>query len=237
MSNHPTELKHLDKDDEVRVGETIVSGDEGLADSADYQEFVALERVFAEDRLKALTVSGYWSLPLFVGRRGGIEAHEQRKVDWHVLPQLIIIYLLSYIGASTTHHSLSVISYHIQLCILIRADRTNVGNARLFGAEADMGLSATDWNMGLTVFCEPFFPSSSLRMGMVCITSCTAGDLCMLHADAFTKTGGLLINSYHIRPRRPTVQYRAQKVWTQTRPAHHPALRFARPCRFWLCAQ
>lgn len=31
-------------------------------------------------------------------------------------------------------------------------DRTNVGNARLFGAEADMGLSSTDWNQGLTVF-------------------------------------------------------------------------------------
>jgi hypothetical protein len=32
-------------------------------------------------------------------------------------------------------------------------DRANVGNARLFGAEADMGLSANDWNIGLTVFC------------------------------------------------------------------------------------
>ena len=53
----------------------------------------------------------------------------QRKVDWHVIPQLLLIYMLSYI------------------------DRSNVGNARLFGAEADMGLSPNDWNIGLTVFC------------------------------------------------------------------------------------
>lgn len=56
MSNYPTELKHLDKDDEARVGETIVSGDEGLADSSDYQEFVRLERLFVDERLKKLGV-------------------------------------------------------------------------------------------------------------------------------------------------------------------------------------
>ncbi|KAH7265705.1 major facilitator superfamily domain-containing protein [Fusarium redolens] len=51
-----------------------------------------------------------------------------RKVDWHVLPQLIIIYLMSYI------------------------DRTNVGNAKLFGAIPDMGMTGQDWNTALSVF-------------------------------------------------------------------------------------
>ncbi|OJI99433.1 hypothetical protein ASPVEDRAFT_60462 [Aspergillus versicolor CBS 583.65] len=51
-----------------------------------------------------------------------------RKVDLHVLPQLIIIYLMSYI------------------------DRTNVGNARLFGVEPDLGLSSQQWNTCLSIF-------------------------------------------------------------------------------------
>jgi MFS family permease len=53
----------------------------------------------------------------------------QRKVDWHVLPQLIFIYLLSY------------------------ADRSNVANAKLYGAATDMKMSSTQWNIGLSVFC------------------------------------------------------------------------------------
>jgi len=63
----------------------------------------------------------------------------QRKVDWHVIPQLLLIYMLSYI------------------------DRANVGNARLFGAEHDMGLSANDWNIGLTVFCASSRPTMDTR--------------------------------------------------------------------------
>ncbi|KAF2021033.1 MFS general substrate transporter [Aaosphaeria arxii CBS 175.79] len=51
-----------------------------------------------------------------------------RKVDWHVLPQLILIYLMSYI------------------------DRTNVGNAKLFGALPDLGLSGQQWNTCLSIF-------------------------------------------------------------------------------------
>ncbi|KAL3471091.1 major facilitator superfamily domain-containing protein [Aspergillus californicus] len=51
-----------------------------------------------------------------------------RKVDWHVLPQLILIYLMSYI------------------------DRTNVGNAKLFGVETDLGLSSQQWNTCLSIF-------------------------------------------------------------------------------------
>nr|XP_019012051.1 uncharacterized protein I206_02889 [Kwoniella pini CBS 10737]OCF50832.1 hypothetical protein I206_02889 [Kwoniella pini CBS 10737] len=71
----------------------------------EYQEYVILAEEFSGDALKKLT----------------------RKIDIRVVPQLILIYMLSYI------------------------DRGNVGNARLFGAQADTGLSNTDWNTGLSL--------------------------------------------------------------------------------------
>lgn len=54
----------------------------------------------------------------------------QRKIDWHILPQLILIYLLAYI------------------------DRTNVANAKLYLAQQDMNMTGTQWNLGLSVFCR-----------------------------------------------------------------------------------
>ena len=54
----------------------------------------------------------------------------QRQIDWRVVPQLIFIYMLSYI------------------------DRANVGNARLFGAQEDTGLTDTEWNIGLSLLCK-----------------------------------------------------------------------------------
>ena len=45
------------------------------------------------------------------------------------MPQLILVYCLTYI------------------------DRSNVGNARLFGAQQDNHLSDADWNTGLTFLC------------------------------------------------------------------------------------
>lgn len=33
-------------------------------------------------------------------------------------------------------------------------DRSNVGNAKLFGAATDLGLSGTQWNIGLSLLCE-----------------------------------------------------------------------------------
>lgn len=51
-----------------------------------------------------------------------------RKTDMRILPPLILIYLLTYV------------------------DRTNVGNAKLFGAAADLGMSGQQWNTALSVF-------------------------------------------------------------------------------------
>ncbi|KAH8155576.1 uncharacterized protein LAJ45_00586 [Morchella importuna] len=51
-----------------------------------------------------------------------------RKMDWHLVPFLALLYLLSFL------------------------DRTNVGNARLAGLEKDLGMSGLDYNVALAVF-------------------------------------------------------------------------------------
>ncbi|WWC64670.1 uncharacterized protein I303_107281 [Kwoniella dejecticola CBS 10117] len=50
-----------------------------------------------------------------------------RKTDWRVLPPLFVIYMMTYV------------------------DRTNVGNAKLFGAQTDLKMDGTDWNIGLSL--------------------------------------------------------------------------------------
>lgn len=51
-----------------------------------------------------------------------------RKIDYRVLPPLTILYLLSFI------------------------DRSNIGNARIAGMNADLNLSGSQYNMALTVW-------------------------------------------------------------------------------------
>jgi hypothetical protein len=51
-----------------------------------------------------------------------------RKIDWVLLPFLALLYLLSFL------------------------DRTNIGNARLAGLEADLGMSGLDYNVSLYTF-------------------------------------------------------------------------------------
>ncbi|KAK2811947.1 hypothetical protein FQN50_001654 [Emmonsiellopsis sp. PD_5] len=74
--------------------------------NTEYEEYLELDRHFQGERLAKLI----------------------RKVDWHVLPQLILIYLMSYV------------------------DRTNVGNAKLFGALPDLKMSGQQWNTALAAF-------------------------------------------------------------------------------------
>jgi hypothetical protein len=54
-----------------------------------------------------------------------------RKVDWRLIPLLSTLYLLAFI------------------------DRGNLGNAKVAGMNADLGLTGAQYNMALTVF---FFP-------------------------------------------------------------------------------
>lgn len=53
-----------------------------------------------------------------------------RKVDLHIVPVLVILYLLSFL------------------------DRTNIGNARLAGLEEDLGMEGLDYNVSLET-CAP----------------------------------------------------------------------------------
>ncbi|KAL5342722.1 major facilitator superfamily domain-containing protein [Aspergillus crustosus] len=56
------------------------------------------------------------------------EARLRRKIDWYIVPTVAIIYLFCFI------------------------DRANVGNARLAGFEADLGMTGYDYNIVLSVF-------------------------------------------------------------------------------------
>ncbi|WWC64671.1 uncharacterized protein I303_107282 [Kwoniella dejecticola CBS 10117] len=73
--------------------------------SLEYQEYLTLSEHFTGKTLDRL----------------------HRKIDWHVLPPLMVIYMMTYV------------------------DRSNVGNAKLFGAQSDLGMNATDWNIGLSL--------------------------------------------------------------------------------------
>jgi len=53
----------------------------------------------------------------------GMTSKLVRKIDWHIVPFLALLYLLSYL------------------------DRTNIGNARLGGLETDLGMSGLDYNV------------------------------------------------------------------------------------------
>ncbi|TRM66434.1 major facilitator superfamily domain-containing protein [Schizophyllum amplum] len=61
---------------------------------------------------------------------------DREKVDWHVIPWLALLYLLNFL------------------------DRGNVGNAKLYGLEADLGITDTQYLVALTVF---FFPYALLE--------------------------------------------------------------------------
>jgi len=54
------------------------------------------------------------------------------KIDLHLVPFLIILYLTAFL------------------------DRVNIANARTFGLEADLGLTSLDYNTALTIFFVPY---------------------------------------------------------------------------------
>ncbi|CAI0647053.1 unnamed protein product, partial [Colletotrichum noveboracense] len=60
--------------------------------------------------------------------RAAIDKALMWKVDLWLVPWLSLLYLLSFL------------------------DRTNIGNARLAGMEADLGMAPSDYNLALTVF-------------------------------------------------------------------------------------
>jgi hypothetical protein len=82
-------------------------------------------------------------------------------------------------------------------------DRANVGNARLFGAQADTGMSIisepegtteatgltdTEWNIGLSLLCK------------------SRGAVCMGHADQ---------PSHYLCDLRSAIEHSGQAIWTK----------------------
>lgn len=65
-----------------------------------------------------------------------------RKIDGTLIPFLALLYLLSVL------------------------DRTNIGNARLAGIEADLGMAGLDYNIVLAVF-FPFYIASEIPSNLV----------------------------------------------------------------------
>ena len=120
----------LERDAENIEPETDKLKDNGLsvveadAHTIEYQEYLALQRQFTGQRLAKLNVR---TLQQPTSKSKLIK---QRKIDIHVIPPLIVIYMLTYV------------------------DRANVGNAKLFGAQADLHMTGTDWNIGLSLLCR-----------------------------------------------------------------------------------
>ena len=65
-----------------------------------------------------------------------------RKIDWHLIPFLAVLYLLSFL------------------------DRTNIGNARLAGIEKDLGMTGLDYNNALAIF-FPFYIVSEIPSNII----------------------------------------------------------------------
>lgn len=55
-----------------------------------------------------------------------------RRVDWHLIPLLTFLYTLTFL------------------------DRVNIGNARLWNLEKDLGMSGYDYNLAVLVFYIPY---------------------------------------------------------------------------------
>ncbi|KAF9578613.1 hypothetical protein BGW38_005500 [Lunasporangiospora selenospora] len=55
-------------------------------------------------------------------------ARLRRKIDWRLLPLLSLMYLCSFL------------------------DRVNIGNAKVAGLEADIGLTPSEYNWALSIF-------------------------------------------------------------------------------------
>ena len=55
-----------------------------------------------------------------------------RKVDWRIIPLLMFLYTLTFL------------------------DRVNIGNARLWSLEEDLGMSGYDYNLAILVFYIPY---------------------------------------------------------------------------------
>lgn len=99
-----------------------------------------------------------------------------RRMDWHLVPFLALLYLLSFL------------------------DRSNIGNARLAGLEEDLGMKGLDYNVALAVF-FPFYVAAEVPSNIMMkrtspskwlCTIMVAWGICMTLMGLVTNYGGLL---------------------------------------------
>ncbi|KAF8446897.1 putative MFS transporter [Terfezia claveryi] len=65
--------------------------------------------------------------------KGGVsESALLRKIDWHVVPVLCVLYVMAFL------------------------DRVNIGNAAIFGLKEDLNLGGVEYNVALTIFFIPY---------------------------------------------------------------------------------
>ncbi|KAG9069229.1 hypothetical protein KI688_010126 [Linnemannia hyalina] len=72
-------------------------------------------------------------------------ARLRRKIDWHLLPLLSLMYLFSFL------------------------DRVNIGNAKVAGLEEDLNLSPSEYSWALSIFfigydCEQLLPAGFMSL-------------------------------------------------------------------------
>ncbi|KAF8544935.1 major facilitator superfamily domain-containing protein [Trichophaea hybrida] len=100
-----------------------------------------------------------------------------RRLDWHLVPFLALLYLLSFL------------------------DRSNIGNARLAGLEEDLHMKGLDYNVALAVF-FPWYVLAEVPSNLMMkrtspskwlCTIMVAWGICMTLMGLVTSYGGLLV--------------------------------------------
>lgn len=72
------------------------------------------------------------------------------KCDWHILPILFCLLVLSFLGEPS-----AVIFYGRTFMLANFSDRVNIGNAKIQGLEEDLHLKNNDYNVALLVLFIP----------------------------------------------------------------------------------
>lgn len=68
-----------------------------------------------------------------------------KKVDWHIMPVAILLYLASYIDRYVTRHLPKTVSSS-------RYIRANIGNAKVLGLTKSIHLTNNQYNLALSIF-------------------------------------------------------------------------------------
>jgi len=71
-----------------------------------------------------------------------------RKLDWHLLPLVSTLYLLSFLWVNTC----SALNVTANSILCLQRDRSNIGNAKVAGMAHDLNLVGLKYNVAAAVF-------------------------------------------------------------------------------------